>query len=573
MKRLKGLPVSPGIAIGPLQVWRQPEAASWQREGAGLEAEWARLQDALERALQDLERVYERARGLAGEQAAEIFRAQQMMLRDPELLGRARALLQERGLSAEAAFQQACDEAARALEATGDPRFQARAADVRDVRDRVLRLLAVQEQAPLSLDSPAIIVARDLAPSDTVALDHEKVLGFATVLGGPTSHAAILARALGLPAVTGLPEEVLELPAGTPAVLDGESGLLVAEPDAETRRAYGARRGLEKRLRERAQARASAPAVTRDGHRVAVLANVGGVEEARVALEAGAEGIGLLRTEFLFLGREEPPGEEEQFEIYREIFQVMGERPVILRTLDVGGDKPLPFLPTGEEANPFLGLRGIRLALAAPDLFRVQVRAALRAAAGRDVRLMFPFVATLGEWREARALVDQCLEELRREGRPVPDRVRLGLMVEIPSVVLLADHFAAEVDFFSIGTNDLAQYLFAADRTNEKVARLTAGVHPALLRMVDQVVRAALVQGKSVGVCGELAGDLVAAPLLVGLGVHELSMSPPRIPLVKELLRAQEMEALFETAQQALRLGESEEVAQLVQSRLRRVEA
>jgi phosphoenolpyruvate-protein phosphotransferase len=397
-----------------------------------------------------------------------------------------------------------------------------------------------------------------------VLLDKSLVLGFCTAEGGRTSHTAILARGLGLPAVVGAGRDVLTISTGDSLVLDGGEGKVLVEPDDDTVAQYRTRQATIARLLEGARERADEPAVTRDGHRVEVVANIGNVEGARAALEAGAEGVGLLRTEFLYLERDHLPSEEEQYRAYRAIVDLFGDRPVILRTLDVGGDKALPYLDLPDEMNPFLGVRAVRLCLARPRLFRPQLRAALRAGVGRNLKVMFPMVAEVSEVRAARDVLEECRTELLSDGQPVAEEIEVGIMVEVPAAALMADHLATKVDFFSIGTNDLSQYTLAADRTNAAVAPMAGGFQPAVLRLVRDTITAAHAQGKWVGLCGELAGEPLAIPILLGLGLDEFSMNPPAIPLAKQIIRALTLKEAQQTAQAALALDSSEAVKTLV---------
>jgi phosphoenolpyruvate-protein phosphotransferase len=410
------------------------------------------------------------------------------------------------------------------------------------------------------------VVARDLAPSQTASLRRDLVLAFCTAEGGPTSHTAILARALGLPAVVGLGRPVLAFPPGTMLLVDGSRGEVIAGPSESEARAFE-ERGAAEGERARAElAAAAAPAVTLDGRRVEVVANVGGLEDTSAALRSGAEGIGLLRTEFLYLSRREAPTEDEQTAAYDSILDLMEGRPVVARTLDVGGDKELPYLDLGHEANPFLGWRAIRMCLDCPDLFLTQLRALLRAGAGHDLRLMFPMIATLEEVRGARKLVEEARRQLEASGKPHAESAQVGIMVEVPSVAVLADLFAAEVDFFSIGTNDLTQYTLAAERTNDRVAHLSDALHPAVVRQIAQVIRAGHERGIWVGVCGELAGDPEGVPILLGLGLDEFSMAAPLIPRAKAILRRWSHAGARRLADAALRLDTAAAVRSLVAS-------
>jgi phosphoenolpyruvate-protein phosphotransferase len=412
--------------------------------------------------------------------------------------------------------------------------------------------------------APGIVVADELAPADAAALDPGKVRGLVTAGGGPTSHGAILARALGVPAVAGAGPAALAVPDGTELALDGEAGTVTVAPAPELRTRLEARAAREEREREAERSAAREPARTRDGHRVEVAANVGTEADAAAAARFGAEGVGLLRTELLFTGRATLPGEEEQSRAYAAVARALPGRPVIVRALDVGADKPLAALPQPPEANPFLGARGIRLLLERPELLRTQLRAVLRVVAEPPLRVMLPMVATLQELRAARAVAERARDELTAEGVPVPARLELGIMVEVPAAALSARALAREADFLSVGTNDLSQYVLAAERGNPRVAGLVDALHPAVLRLVAMAVEGAEEAGRWVGVCGELAADPAATAVLVGLGVRELSMSPPAIPRVKRMVRELELPAARELARAALAAGSAAEVRSLV---------
>ncbi len=569
MKTLPGIAASSGIAIGPAFRFQKADLCFECSTVQDPSAEWARFQAAIETACEQLAGVCAIAEAECGAEDAAIFQAHALMLEDPELLDGVRAAIEEQRVNAESALADAAETYVQLLESLDDEYLSARAADVRDITEHVLRiLLGVAESPTAGLTTPSIILARDLTPSDTVLLDKSLVLGFCTVEGGPTAHTAILARGLGLPAVVGAGPEILEVPDGAMLVLDGSHGTLLVEPDEETVATYRTRRAASATALAQAREQAHEPTVTRDGHRVKIVANIGNVEGARAALEAGAEGVGLLRTEFLYLERASLPDEEEQYQAYRAIVYEFGDRPVILRTLDVGGDKELPYLDLPQEANPFLGLRAIRLCLARPALFKPQLRAVLRAGAGRNLKVMFPMAATVAEVRAARSVLEECRAELLAEGKPAAEGMEVGIMVEVPAAALMADHLAAEVDFFSIGTNDLSQYTLAADRANANVASLASGFQPAVLRLVRDVIAAAHAQGKWVGLCGELAGEPLAIPILLGLGLDEFSMNPPVIPLAKQIVRALTLDEAREVAQAALELDSPDAIQALVRERV-----
>ncbi len=569
MKTLHGIAASRGIAIGPAFHFRRADLHFARYTVEDRAAEWARCQAALEAARQQLAEVHAKAEAESGAEKAGIFEAHILMLEDPDLLEAVQKDIEERGINAEAALSDAAEKYAQMLDALDDEYLRARAADVRDVTARVLRiLLGVDESSMTGLQVPSIILARDLTPSDTVMLDKSLVLGFCTAEGGATSHTAILARGLGLPAVVGAGPEILQIPSAATVAVNGGEGILLVQPDEETLAMYRARQAVTTLVLAQARQTAHMPAITRDGRRVEVVANIGNVEGAQAALETGAEGVGLLRTEFLYLERSHLPDEEEQYLAYRAIVDAFGDLPVILRTLDIGGDKKLPYLDLPDEMNPFLGLRAIRLCLAQPELFRPQLRAALRAGVGRNLKIMFPMVATLTEVREARSTLEQCRADLLAEGKSVAEKMEVGIMVEIPAAAMMVDRLATEVDFFSIGTNDLSQYTMAADRTNAQVASLADAFHPAVLRLIRDVIAAAHAQGKWVGLCGELAGEPLAIPILLGLGLDEFSMNLPAIPIAKQIIRALALEEMRRVAQATLELDAPEEVRALVRQQV-----
>jgi phosphoenolpyruvate-protein phosphotransferase len=566
MKRIEGISASPGIALGPAFLYLPSEPAFEQKKPIDPALEWERLQAALQTATDQLVQLQEEMEAKA---SADILKAQTMMLADPELERLLHAAIVQNGESAELAMENGAEHFANQLESLQNELLKARAADVRDVKGRVLRILLNIKTTELAeLAIPSIILARDLAPSDTASLQPEMALALCTAEGGPTSHSAILARSLGIPAVVGAGGEILRIESASPLALDGGAGELIVHPnDSEVARLEAKKARLESD-RATAQKQASKPAITKDDQWIAIMANVGNLADAQSAKQLGAEGIGLLRTEFLFLGRREMPSEDEQFQAYMEILKVFDDQPVILRTLDIGGDKPIPYLKMPKESNPFLGLRGARLALTRPELLRTQIRAALRASADHELRMMFPFVSDLRDVHALMQEVQHCKSQLESEGFDFDNSVEVGIMVEIPSAALLAGKLAQEVDFFSIGTNDLSQYTLAADRTNAAVAPLANSLHPAVLRLIQMVAEAAHSHGKWVGVCGELAGGLLAIPILLGLGIDELSMSGDRIAPAKQLIRELDSQQIRHLAQEALELASPDEIESLIRSRL-----
>lgn len=559
MDGIKGVAASPGIVIGPVFQFSRSELTVEDTFSSTAE-EQARLQEAIATAQEQLTTLREQMLSDDMGDEAAIFDVHLEILEDPELVEGVAAKIED-GQGAARAWRTNIDERSAVMAELDDPTLAARSADILDVGARVLRvMLGVEEEGIRLPDHPVIIVADDLAPSETASLDKDKVLGFCTAAGGPTAHTAIIARALSLPAVVSAGETVLDLANGTTLILNGETGIVTVDPAPEL--IAQAEKMKQQRQAQRAAAleAAAEPATTQDGHRVEVVGNVGGVVDAEKAMQVGTEGIGLLRTEFLFLGREEAPTEDQQFQIYRDIVQTMQGLPVIVRTLDIGGDKPVPYIDVPHEENPFLGERGIRLCLNRPEIFRQQISAILRAASFGPIRIMFPMVADISEWRQARALVLEMQDYLQAP------RVELGIMIEVPSAALMADAFAPEVDFFSIGTNDLTQYTLAMDRMHPLLATKADGLHPAVLRLIAKTVDAAHQAGKWVGVCGELGSDPQAAPILVGLGVDELSVNTAAIPLVKAQVRSLNYEESKSLGQQALQCATAAEVRALASS-------
>lgn len=549
---IQGIGAAPGIAVGPI--------FHFEHENLDTVSDEAKLSltEALTQAKAQLAALHQQMTEKKLGAEAAIFEAHAELLDDPELVEAVEAQV-EAGQNLLTAWKSAIKERAALIAALPDPILSARAADLRDVGRRVLRLILGVSDKSVNLPAkPVVIVARELSPSDTASFDPERVLGFGIVEGGPTSHIAILARALGLPAIVGVDESMLALPDETPVILNGNDGTLTADPAADVlqRAAQSQKRWLE--YRRFAVEQAALPAVTLDGHRVDVTANAGSVADAAEAMKMSADGIGLLRTEFLFLERATAPSEEEQFSVYRAIAETMQNRPVIVRTLDIGGDKPLPYIQLKPELNPFLGERGIRLCLNRPELFREQLRAILRAASHGSLRIMFPMVSDLAEIRQARAMIDELRHEL---GAP---EIQFGIMVEVPSAALLADKLAPEIDFFSIGTNDLTQYALAVDRGNAALASKHDGLHPAVLRLIANTIEAAHKHGKRADICGELGSDPAAVPILIGLGMDELSVSIPSVPTVKAQVRGLKFCELQPLAQQALECSTAQEVRELV---------
>ncbi|WP_372875721.1 phosphoenolpyruvate--protein phosphotransferase [Pseudomonas sp.] len=551
--RLQAVAAAPGIAIGPALV-RVPPVLDYPQQGQGAVLEQQRLSAALEQVGADIQRLVE---ATAEVNIREIFITHQAMLRDPALGEDVAARLGE-GFSAEAAWAGEIETAAAQQEALHDALLAERAADLRDIGRRVLAQLCGVE-ALREPEEPYILVMDEVAPSDVASLDRQRVAGILTARGGATAHSAIIARALGIPAVVGAGEAVLALAQGTVLLLDGDHGLLRVAPDQQTLELALRQREASNARRERAHAERMQPAETRDGHRLEVAANIGASAQAAAAVELGGEAIGLLRTELVFMDHAQAPDQATQEVEYRRVLDALDGRPLVVRTLDVGGDKPLPYWPMPAEVNPFLGVRGIRLSLQRPEILETQLRALLAAAEGRPLRIMFPMVCCVEEWRTARDMALRLREEI-----PLAD-LQLGIMVEVPSAALLAPVLAREVDFFSIGTNDLTQYTLAIDRDHPTLSAQADGLHPSVLRLIGMTVEAAHAHGKWVGVCGELACDMLAVPLLVGLGVDELSVSARSIALVKARVRELDFSQSQLLARQALGLDSAAAVRALVE--------
>ncbi len=557
---LRGVPASPGVAVGQVFQLRHDDAVLEER-AADANHERRELDAAIASAHLQLEAMRTRVATEADADRAAIFAAHQELLEDPEVLDAAAQHIRE-GASAAFAWREAYTAQSDRLAGLANPLLAGRAADLRDVGRRVLHLLVGRDDTPHDVPSDSIIVAEDLAPSDAATVDRTRVRGFCTTMGSATSHVAILARGLGIPAVAGIDPRVLDIPNGTRVILDGDAGTLQMGPTAADEGEIAKRQAAAAQQRNAELAVAAEAAVTRDGHRVEVVANIGDEKEARQVPEVGGEGVGLLRTEFLFMERRTAPDEQEQTRAYEAIARALGpDRILVIRTLDVGGDKPLPYMPMGTEANPFLGERGVRLSLNRPEAFRAQIRAILRASKVGKVAMMFPMISTLAEWRAARQLVEE-----ERSALGVP-RIQVGIMVETSSAALMADRFAEDADFFSIGTNDLTQYTLAMDRTNPRLAAQVDALHPAVLRLIERTVAGARKHKRWVGVCGALAGDLQAVPVLVGLGIDELSVSVPIVPAVKARVRSLKLSECTETARQALDAADGAEVRALVARR------
>jgi phosphocarrier protein FPr len=564
--KLAGVPASPGIAIAPALQFRPAAAEVLERKPDDPGAEYLRLNTAIEAVKRHILQMKMRMSVHIGEYEASLFDAYRLSLEDPALIEVARKNILERAENAEKAWQHAVDDMIRAYKDAESSYIQQRATDLADLKAQVLQGLMGRPSLSPSLREKSILLAAEFSASDVARLDPEMTAGLCTSSSGANSHSAILARSLGIPMVVGLGPGALGIPDGTTLVIDGAEGIVRVNPDqiGEFRK----RQEACLASRQKAYEASRRPAITLDGKRIELLANISYAAEVLPALRNGAEGIGLFRTEFLFLKRFSAPSEEEQLAAYRSIAEILGMRPFIVRTLDAGGDKSLPYLELPPEDNPFLGERGIRISLSHRDLFKTQLRAILRAAEGHCIKLLLPMISSVQEVRSVSALMAEAQAELAREGLSFDSSLEIGVMVEVPSAVVLADRLASEVDFFSIGTNDLAQYVMAADRTNVRLSSLSDALHPAVLRMIQQTAKAGREVGIRTALCGEIAAESVAVPILLGLGIDELSMGGSAIPLVKETIAQLRIVQCESLATEVLDLTCAEEVREYVKGRL-----
>lgn len=565
MTRLTGIAASDGIAIAKAYRFVQPDLSFAKTTVHDIEAEQKRLAAALAKAEQELIVIRQQTLEKFSAEAAAIFEAHLLVVHDPELIGPINQKIADEAVNAEYALHEVTSMFVALFEGMDDEYMSARASDIKDVTNRILaHLLGVHIPNPSNINEQVIIVANDLTPSETAQLDRNYVLGFITDIGGRTSHSAIMARSLEIPAVVGAGVATTTIQDGDTIIVDGLTGQVLVNPSADVIADY-----QEKAQKYRVQQAewstlVNEQTVSKDGVHVELAANIGSPNDLDGVLRHGAEGIGLYRTEFLYMGRENLPSEEEQFTAYKTVLEGMKGKPVVIRTLDIGGDKHLPYLPLQEEMNPFLGHRAIRLCLDQQELFRTQLRALLRASVYGNLKIMFPMIATIQEFRAAKAILLEEKEKLIAGGVAVGSSIEVGMMVEIPSTAVMADIFAKEVDFFSIGTNDLIQYTMAADRMNEKVSYLYQPYNPAILRLIQMVIKAAHQEQKWVGMCGEMAGDEHAVPLLLGLGLDEFSMSATSILKTRALLKQLSVPEMQTLATEALQLATAEEVLEKV---------
>ncbi|MED3574452.1 phosphoenolpyruvate--protein phosphotransferase [Cytobacillus praedii] len=565
MSFLNGIAASSGIAIAKAYRLVEPDLSFEKKTIKDSMEEIARLHTALAASKSELEVIHDNTLKKLGSDKAAIFDAHLLVLSDPELIHPIENMMKNELVNAEYALKETADMFVKMFEQMENEYMKERAADIRDVTKRVLsHLLGVQMANPSLIAEEVIIIAEDLTPSDTAQLNRQFVKGFATDIGGRTSHSAIMARSLEIPAVVGTKESTEVIQNGDLLIVDGVKGLVHINPTPEVVAEYEEElRSHEIQKLEWAKL-VNEKTFTADQFFVELAANIGTPDDLEGVINNGAEGIGLYRTEFLYMGRSQLPTEEEQFESYKTVLQGMSGKPVIVRTLDIGGDKKLPYLSLPEELNPFLGFRAIRLCLEQQDMFRTQLRALLRASSYGNLKIMFPMIATLDEFRQAKSILEDEKQKLVSKGEKVGEKIEVGIMVEIPSTAILAEQFAKEVDFFSIGTNDLIQYTMAADRMNERVSYLYQPYNPAILGLIKMVIDAAHKEGKWAGMCGEMAGDEIAIPLLLGLGLDEFSMNATSILKARSQLRTLNKKEMEKLAAEALKMGTAEEVEHAV---------
>lgn len=566
MNSVKGIAASAGFAIAKAFILEHPDYTVSYQKTDDVNGEISKLESALDQSRAELQAIKERTLQELGEKKAEIFESHLLILDDPELISPVKDKITSEAVTAEYALNETAGQFIEMFENMKSAYLQERAADMRDVTKRVLKhLLGLNYVSPSEINEEVIIIAEDLTPSDTAQLNRKFVKGFTTNIGGRTSHSAIMARSLEIPAVVGTKNILSLVNTGDLIIVDGLEGDVLINPSEEIVSEYRTKQEAYAKQVEEWRKLRGEPTVSKDGVHVELAANIGTPNDVTGVLDNGGEGVGLYRTEFLYMGRDKLPSEEIQFNAYKTVLEKMEGKPVVVRTLDIGGDKELPYLDLPKEMNPFLGFRAVRLCLDRQDIFRTQLRALLRASVHGNLRIMFPMIATLGEFRAAKALLEEEKAKLVSEGIAVSEEIQLGIMVEIPSTAVMADQFAKEVDFFSIGTNDLIQYTMAADRMNERVSYLYQPYNPAILRLVKMVIDAAHREGKWAGMCGEMAGDATAIPLLLGLGLDEFSMSATSIlPARSQISRLSKAE-MKELSAKALEMRTAEEVVELVQ--------
>ncbi|MGE7857988.1 MULTISPECIES: phosphoenolpyruvate--protein phosphotransferase [Bacillus] len=562
---IKGIAASPGIAIAKAFRLENPELIVEKIAVTNTNQEVERFEQAIETSKLELEGIKEHARKELGEDKAEIFAAHLLVLTDPELINPIKEKIKNEQVNAEFALNEVTTMFVNLFEAMDNEYMRERVTDIRDVTKRVLsHLLGVNIANPSMISEEVVIVAEDLTPSDTAQLNRKYVKGFTTDIGGRTSHSAIMACSMEIPAIVGTKVVTNDIENGVLVIVDGLDGKVIVNPTEDVVKIYEDKKAVYEAQKAKWAKLVNEPTLSSDGHKVEIFSNIGTPEDVKGVLDNGGEGVGLYRTEFLYMGRDTLPTEEEQFDAYKTVLKRMEGKPVVVRTLDIGGDKELPYLNLPKEMNPFLGFRAIRLCLEMQDMFRAQLRALLRASVYGNLKIMFPMIATLDEFRQAKAILIEEKEKLQAEGTIIAESIEVGMMVEIPSSAVMAHQFAKEVDFFSIGTNDLIQYTLAADRMNERVSYLYQPYNPAILRLIKNVIDAAHNEGKWAGICGEMAGDEIAIPILLGLGLDEFSMSATSILRARNQILKLSKTEINLVIEQILNMTTSEEVERFV---------
>ena len=564
-KIIQGIQASDGISIAPCYLFVEPNLNIDKKTIDNPQQEITRFDNAMHESKVQLTKIRNTAEEALGAEHAAIFDAHLLVLDDPELINPIKEAIEQKSVNAESALEDKANEFIQIFESMDNEYMKERAADIRDVSKRIkANLLGVELPSPATIDHEVIVVAHDLTPSDTAQLNKQFVKGFVTNIGGRTSHSAIMARSLEIPAVVGAKSIIDEVNNGDILIIDGEAGVVIVDPTEEEISEYTERARQVEQDKEELKQFVDEKTETKDGHHVELAANIGTPKDVDSVIENGGEGVGLFRTEFLYMGRDNMPTEDEQFESYKTVLEAMDGKPVVVRTLDIGGDKELSYLDMPEELNPFLGYRAIRLCLDREDIFRPQLRALLRASTYGTLKIMFPMVATIDEFRQAKSILLDEKEKLKSEGHDVSDDIEVGIMVEIPATAMIAKQFAKEVDFFSIGTNDLIQYTFAADRMSEHVSYLYQPFNPSLLHLIKNVIDASHEADIWTGMCGEMAGDSRAIPLLLGLGLDEFSMSATSILKARRQMKSLTTDEMKKLSDEALQCSTSEEVLDLV---------
>ncbi|MGF3067426.1 phosphoenolpyruvate--protein phosphotransferase [Facklamia sp. P13055] len=565
--KLTGIAASDGIAIAPVYLLVDPDLSFDKKSIEDSEQELMRLSVAVDQAKAELENIRQLAADQLGEEEAKVFDAHLLVLSDPEFLAQVKTLIEEDKMNAEASLEQVADMFIATFEAMEDnPYMQERAADIRDVKQRLLAaLLGVELPTPATIDHEVIVVARDLTPSDTAQLNKKYVKAFVTEIGGRTSHSAIMARSLEIPAVVGIEGVSQAVKQGENLIVDALEGQIILQANEEELKEYQHKGDQFKQVQEELKKLVASPSITSDGKTVEIAANIGTPKDVEGAIDNGADGVGLYRTEFLYMNAADFPSEDDQYRAYRQVLEAVDGKGVVVRTMDIGGDKHLPYMKLPQEMNPFLGYRAIRISIDKPEMFKTQLKALLRASVHGDLKIMFPMIATISEFRQAKSLLEEVKKELQQAQVEYSDSIEVGIMIEIPAAAVLADQFAKEVDFFSIGTNDLIQYSMAADRMNERVSYLYQPYNPSILRLVKFVIDAAHQEGKWVGMCGEMAGDQMAVPILLGMGLDEFSMSASSILRTRQLISRLDSKKMQELADRVIKeCNSSEAVEELV---------